>query len=250
MAQKKKGGRAPQKRLISERAVYGLREGKDNYAAKYSERQLAKIIDQYAQVANARLRKIEQEQLQGSSPAYQAIKTMARDSRASITKSNRFRKAGKQSKKQMVEELYQLHQFLFKAKTSKVTDIRATNTKRANTMLKAAKNLNKSFAADLEEKLTGDTQSRDATLRNIGQFFNNENVRQLIDAYGSDTVLELVEALYGKADEVSLDAFEKLINQYADSVIDMSDVYSMSKEELLRELQNVRESEDFDEWDI
>lgn len=256
MAEKRRGGRASQKRLISERAVYALRDGsKDSsYAKRYSDKQLSKIIDQYAQVANSRLRKIEKEQLQGSSPAYQAIKTMAHDKRGGVTKSIRFKKAGKQSREQMVEELYQLHQFVFKAKTSKVVDIRNTNERRAKATIKAAKSLNKSFATDLEEKLSGDAETRDTTLRNIGQFFNNENIRQLIDAYGSDTVLELVEAVYGEADEVSLDAFGKLINKMADEYMDLYDeIYHISFQDLIERLKDYRNnmysSEDFnEEW--
>ena len=255
MAQKRRGGRASQKRLISERAVYGLRDGsKDNsYAKKYSDKQLAKIIDQYSQVANARLRKIEAKQLQGSSPAYQAIKTMAHDKRAGVTKSIRFKKAGNQSREQRIEELYQLHQFLFRAKTSKVVDIENTNERRAKATLKAAKSLNKSFATDLEEKLSGDAETRDTTLRNIGQFFNNENIRQLIDAYGSDTVLEMIEALYGEADEVGLDSFEKLLNKMASEDDEYYHTFELSREELIDRLEDYKDSmyssEDFnEEW--
>ena len=202
-----KGGRPKLTQVISERAVYGLRAESQTYEEKYTKKQIAEIVKRYATIANKRLAAIEDKKLQGSSPAYQHVRKASYSAYSYATDRNRFKTSSKQTYSELVEELYQLHQFLFKAKTSTIAQIREVNKKRldmTNNWLKKNK---------LPE-LGGMGTDPEEAARTLGEFFNSSNVDAYVRAYGSDVVVETVETMYGDFSDESRAKFEEMLDDF------------------------------------
>ena len=202
------GGRAKLTQQISERAVYGLRNESQTYEDKYSKKQVADIVKRYATIANKRLAAIEEAKLQSSSPAYKHIEKASYSAFSYVTgNKNRFKTSSKQSYSELVEELYQLHQFLFKAKTSTIAQIREVNRQRlkmTNTWLESK---------GLPTLTSGGEDPEDAA-RKLGDFFRSKNIEAFADAYGSDTVVDVIEQKYGDFNDNSMEQFTEMLNSF------------------------------------
>ena len=206
------GGRQKQQKLISERAVMGLRAESLDYEAKYTRAQIESIIKRYATIANKRLAAIERVKLTGSSPAYQHVKKASYSGFSYATKYNRFRTGtSKQTQSELIEELYQLHQFLFNAKTSTIAQIRSINQKRAEAVYEYIVKRGADGFEDYERAYEADPEE---AAKKIGEFFREENIKQLVKAYGSKQVLEMVKDIYGDNSDKSTEAFTHLLDDY------------------------------------
>lgn len=199
------GGRAKLTQSISERAVYGLRNESSTYEEKYNKKQVADIVKRYAMIANKRLAAIERERLQGSSPAYKHVEKASYSGFSYTTENNRFKTSSKQTYSELVEELYQLHQFLFKAKTSTIAQIREVNRKRLDMTNKW---LNEQGLDDLSE------YDPEEAARKLGEFFRDANIKAFSDAFGSDSVVKAVEDMYGDFSEESQARFKETLDSF------------------------------------
>lgn len=200
-----KGGRAKLTQAISEKAVYGLRAESQTYEDKYSKKQVAEIVKRYATIANKRLAAIEDKRLQGSSPAYKHVERASYSGFSYTTEKNRFKTSSKQTYSELVEELYQLHQFLFKAKTSTIAQIREVNRKRLDMTNKW---LNEQGLDDLSE------YDPEEAARKLGEFFRDANIKAFSDAFGSDSVVKAVEDMYGDFSEESQARFKETLDNF------------------------------------
>lgn len=202
-----KGGRSKLAQVISEKAVYGLRAESQTYEDKYSKKQVADIVKRYATIANKRLAAIEDKRLQGSSPAYKHVERASYSGFSYTTDRNRFKTSSKQTYSELVEELYQLHQFLFKAKTSTIAQIREVNRKRLEMTDKWLDKQGIPRLSDMEV-------DPEEAARKLGEFFRSKNIDAFADAYGSDILVSTVETLYGDFSEVARSKFENMLNDY------------------------------------
>lgn len=200
-----KGGRAKLTQAISEKAVYGLRAESQTYEDRYSKKQIAEIVKRYATIANKRLAAIEAKRLQGSSPAYKYVERASYSGFSYTTDRNRFRTSSKQTYSELVEELYQLYQFLFKAKTSTIAQIREVNRKRLEMTNKW---LNEQGLDDLSE------YDPEEAARKLGEFFRDANIKAFSDAFGSDSVVKAVEDMYGDFSEESQIRFKETLDNF------------------------------------
>lgn len=200
-----KGGRAKLTQAISEKAVYGLRAESQTYEDRYSKKQVAEIVKRYATIANKRLAAIEAKRLQGSSPAYKHVEQASYSSFSYTTDNNRFKTSSKQTYGELVEELYQLHQFLFKAKTSTIAQIREVNRKRLDMTNKWLKE------RGLDELSEYDPEE---AARKLGEFFRDANIKAFSDAFGSDSVVKAVEDMYGDFSEESQTRFKETLDSF------------------------------------
>lgn len=201
------GGRAKLTQSISERAVYGLRNESSTYEEKYNKKQVADIVKRYATIANKRLAAIEREQLQGSSPAYKHVEKASYSGFSYTTENNRFKTSSKQSYSELVEELYQLHQFLFKAKTSTIAQIREVNRQRLKMTDEWLDKQGIPRLSDME-------MDPEEAARKLGEFFRSKNIDAFADAYGSDTLVDVVKSMYGDFSEVARSKFEQMLDNY------------------------------------
>ena len=187
---------------------------------KISIEKLQKALEVEAKKANTRLRSIEKSGLAKQSKAYGAIRNYGMDNRQFIktdkTGNLRFNRSIKgRTREELQEELNQLHEFLYKSKTSTVKGIKQ-NKKRIK-------------EATARQNATG-TKSQA-----VQDFFNNmseeefehfwemKNIKRLYDMVGSDETVRIIELAknnkYIGEDQELLDiALGEILTDYNKSV--------------------------------
>lgn len=184
-------------------------------ARNQSEVVMRSVLRTYAKVANQRLRQLESDNLSSSSPAYRQIKSYWEDERSFMdtTKGNivrgkktaaglmKFRTNTKgMNKEQLRQELLELDTFLFRAKTSTSAGVKSHYEKIKESIGKQNENDSKSQAVmDFFNNMS---------MKEFSQFWEYTNMSQLIKAYGSDVMVELITA--GKDREFNLSKMNEL----------------------------------------
>lgn len=211
------GGQKRQQRLISEKAIYALRNEVPDVVAKYTKQQLADIVHEYAVTFNKRLARIEKAGLTESSAAYRYIEKASYSGFDFVTSKNRFRTTKNQTYEDLVEELYQLHQF-GRSKSSTVSGIREINY---NKVSKAYEALEKDEHRGLKEKMENwinKEKEAGKTFKEaedeLAAFFNSDIISKIIKMYGSDAIDIIMDELGGRlglSDGAILDLVDEFI---------------------------------------
>lgn len=186
-------------------------------ARNQSEAVMRSVLRTYAKVANQRLRQLEKDNLHDTSSAYRQIKSYWEDDRSFMdtTKGRVNKKTGIRegaglikfktnfrgmNKEQLRQELLELDTFLFRAKTSTSAGVKSHYEKIKESIGKQNKDDSKSQAVmDFFNNMS---------MKEFSQFWEYTNMSQLIKAYGSDTMVELIEA--GKDKEFNLAKMNEL----------------------------------------
>ena len=184
-------------------------------ARNQSEAVMRSVLRTYAKAANQRLRQLESDNLSSSSPAYRQIKSYWEDERSFMdtTKGNivrrkktvaglmKFRTNTKgMTKEQLRQELLELDTFLFRAKTSTSAGTKSHYEKIKESIGKQNENDSKSQAVmDFFNNMS---------MKEFSQFWEYTNMSQIIKAYGSDVMVELITA--GKDKEFNLAKMDEL----------------------------------------
>lgn len=184
-------------------------------ARNQSEAVMRSVLRTYAKVANQRLRQLESDNLSSSSPAYRQIKSYWEDERSfmdttkgSIVRGKKtaaglmkFRTNTKgMNKEQLRQELLELDTFLFRAKTSTSAGTKSHYEKIKESIGKQNENDSKSQAVmDFFNNMS---------MKEFSQFWEYTNMSQIIKAYGSDVMVELITA--GKDKEFNLAKMDEL----------------------------------------
>lgn len=184
-------------------------------ARNQSEAVMRSVLRTYAKTANQRLRQLESDNLSSSSPAYRQIKSYWEDERSFMdtTKGNivrgkktvaglmKFRTNTKgMNKEQLRQELLELDTFLFRAKTSTSAGTKSHYEKIKESIGKQNENDSKSQAVmDFFNNMS---------MKEFSQFWEYTNMSQIIKAYGSDVMVELITA--GKDKEFNLAKMDEL----------------------------------------
>ena len=184
-------------------------------ARNQSEAVMRSVLRTYAKTANQRLRQLEADNLSGTSPAYRQIKSYWEDERSfmdttkgSIVRGKKtaaglmkFRTNTKgMNKEQLRQELLELDTFLFRAKTSTSAGTKSHYEKIKESIGKQNENDSKSQAVmDFFNNMS---------MKEFSQFWEYTNMSQIIKAYGSDVMVELITA--GKDKEFNLAKMDEL----------------------------------------
>ena len=157
---------------------------------KISIEKLQKTMETEAKRANTRLRAIEKANLQKQSKAYEAIRNYGQDNRHFIktdkTGNLRFNRSIKgRTREELQEELNQLHEFLYKSKTSTVKGIKQTKKRIKEATAKQNATGTKSQAVqDFFNNMTEEE---------FEHFWEMKNIKQLYDMLGSDETVRIIE---------------------------------------------------------
>ena len=184
-------------------------------ARNQSEAVMRSVLRTYAKTANQRLRQLESDNLSSTSPAYRQIKSYWEDERSFMdtTKGSvvrgkktaaglmKFRTNTKgMTKEQLRQELLELDTFLFRAKTSTSAGTKSHYEKIKESIGKQNENDSKSQAVmDFFNNMS---------MKEFSQFWEYTNMSQIIKAYGSDVMVELITA--GKDKEFNLAKMDEL----------------------------------------
>lgn len=170
-------------------------------ARNQSEAVMRSVLRTYAKAANQRLRQLESDNLSSSSPAYRQIKSYWEDERSfmdttkgSIVRGKKtaaglmkFRTNTKgMNKEQLRQELLELDTFLFRAKTS-------TSAGTKSHYEKIKESIGKQNESDSKSQAVMD-YFNNMSMKEFSQFWEYTNMSQLIKAYGSDTMVQLISA--------------------------------------------------------
>lgn len=184
-------------------------------ARNQSESVMRSVLRTYAKTANQRLRQLESDNLSSSSPAYRQIKSYWDDERSfmdttkgSIVRGKKteaglmkFRTNTKgMTKEQLRQELLELDTFLFRAKTSTSAGVKSHYEK-------IKESIGKQNESDSKSQAVMDFFNQ-MSMKEFSQFWEYTNMSQLIKAYGSDTMVELITA--GKDREFNLAKMNEL----------------------------------------
>lgn len=184
-------------------------------ARNQSEAVMRSVLRTYAKTANQRLRQLETDNLSSTSPAYRQIKSYWEDDRSfmdttkgSIVRGKKtasglmkFRTNTKgMTKEQLRQELLELDTFLFRAKTSTSAGVKSHYEKIKESIGKQNESDSKSQAVM--------NFFNQMNMKEFSQFWEYTNMSQLIKAYGSDTMVELITA--GKDREFNLAKMNEL----------------------------------------
>lgn len=142
----------------------------------------------YSKAANTRLRALEKAGLSGSSPAYRAIKAFARDGRdfMAIDKSGRFKfntNTRRMDRSELVDELINLHKFLFEVKTSTVSGAKEHKKKIREEHAKYKKGKSKKWS----EYFSNMSEEE------FDMFFDYENIMRVWAVFGSRVTIRTIE---------------------------------------------------------
>lgn len=157
---------------------------------KISIAKLQKALEVEAKRANTRLRAIEKANLTKQSKAYIAIRNYGKDNRQFIktdkTGNLRFNRSLKgRTREELQEELNQLHEFLYKSKTSTVKGIKQTKKRIKEATAKQNSTGTKSQAVqDFFNNMTEEE---------FEHFWEMKNIKQLYDMLGSDETVRIIE---------------------------------------------------------
>ena len=160
-------------------------------ARNQSEAVMRSVLRTYAKTANQRLRQLEKDNLNSSSPAYRQIKSYWEDDRSFMdTTSNgeiKFKTNFRgMNKEQLRQELLELDTFLFRAKTS-------TSAGTKSHYEKIKESIGKQNESDSKSQAVMD-YFNNMSMKEFSQFWEYTNMSQLIKAYGSDTMVQLISA--------------------------------------------------------
>lgn len=179
---------------------------------------LKPILEQYAKNANKRLAALERaetyrgsgESLKDASASYRQIKDWGEQNVDFITRTAdgkyRFsRKTQNRSVAEVKREITELHEFLFKAKTSTVKGTREFIKK-----VKAGwetQDENNSKSNEFREAVSK------MSLKEFIQLWENSNFKKLIEMYGSEIIIRIRELKNGGASQEQIDSFiDELVN--------------------------------------
>lgn len=157
---------------------------------KISIEKLQKALEVEAKRANTRLRAIEKAGLSKQSKAYGAIRNYGQDNRQFIktdkTGNLRFNRSLKgRTREDLQEELNQLHEFLYSAKTSTIKGIKQTKKR----IKEATANQN---ATGTKSQAVQDFFNN-MTEEEFEHFWEMKNIKQLYDMMGSDETVRIIE---------------------------------------------------------
>ena len=170
-------------------------------ARNQSEAVMRSVLRTYAKTANQRLRQLESDNLSSTSPAYRQIKSYWEDDRSfmdttkgSIVRGKKtaaglmkFRTNTKgMTKEQLRQELLELDTFLFRAKTS-------TSAGTKSHYEKIKESIGKQNESDSKSQAVMD-YFNNMSMKEFSEFWEYTNMSQLIKAYGSDTMVQLITA--------------------------------------------------------
>lgn len=174
-------------------------------ARNQSEAVMRSVLRTYAKTANQRLRQLEKDNLHDTSSAYRQIKSYWEDDRSFMdTTSNgeiKFKTNFRgMNKEQLRQELLELDTFLFRAKTSTSAGVKSHYEKIKESIGKQNENDSKSQAVmDFFNNMS---------MKEFSQFWEYTNMSQIIKAYGSEVMVELITA--GKDKEFNLAKMDEL----------------------------------------
>lgn len=157
---------------------------------KISIEKLQKALEAEAKRANTRLRAIEKSGLSKQSKAYAAIRNYGHDNRQFIktdkTGNLRFNRSLKgRTREDLQEELNQLHEFLYSAKTSTVKGVKQTKKRIKEATAKQNATGTKSQAV---QDFFNNMSEED-----FEYFWEMKNIKQLYDMLGSDETVRVIE---------------------------------------------------------
>ena len=187
-----------------------------------SRTELQTAVQVLSKTANTRLRSIEKANLTKASNAYRYVETKAYDKARfiSTTKNNeiKFKTTTRgRTTNELREEVAELRDFLFKAKTSTVSGINERYQKAYDTWKENNPDMN---------------MSKDE----FGEMWSQSNMKKLVNMYGSDVAIDIMS---GKDYEnISMDEINQLIGNvkedtpYSDltsqlSILDESDIFDV-----------------------
>ena len=157
---------------------------------KISIEKLQKALEVEAKRANTRLRAIEKANLTKQSKAYEAIRNYGKDNRLFIkndkTGNLRFNRSIKgRTREELQEELNQLHEFLYKSKTSTVKGIK--QTKKRIKEATARQNATGTKSQAVQDFFNNMSEE------DFEHFWEMKNIKQLYDMLGSDETVRIIE---------------------------------------------------------
>lgn len=154
------------------------------------EDKLRELVSDYAKAANRRLRSLEKGNVQEASAAYRQIRTFSRDSREFMgtTKNGEFKfrtDVSKMDKETLQREALELDTFLFRSKTSTVKGVKALYRE-------IKKKVESQNAEGTKEQWVMD-YFKNMSMEDFNQFWENQSMSEIVDAYGSDEVIRLIQ---------------------------------------------------------
>ena len=209
------GGRPRQEKLISQNAVYALRADAPSYVAKYTKAEIDKINKRYALIANKRLARLEKAGLTTSSAAYRFIRKASYSGFDFTTANNRFKtSSNRMDYEDAVEMLYQLHQFLFRTKTSTVSGTKEVNKNKVNEAYKALEEKHQGLLEKVNNYAEREGLNEDQKDDRIASFFNDATVQAIKDLYGSEYIDLIIDSVMQQchlSEDAALDIIGKFL---------------------------------------
>lgn len=155
-----------------------------------SEDKLRDIVSSYAKTANKRLRNLEKANVENASAAYRQIRTYSRDNRdfMGTTKSGEFKfrtDVKKMDKETLQREAMELDTFLFRARTSTVRGVKDQYKR-----IKEA--IGRQDINDTKTQRVMDYFNK-MSMEEFNEFWENQSMSVMIEMYGSDEVIKLVQ---------------------------------------------------------
>lgn len=157
---------------------------------KISIKKLQKALEVEAKRANTRLRSLEKAKLTKQSKAYEAIRNYGMDNRQFIKTDKsgnlRFNRSLKgRTREELQEELNQLYEFLYLAKTSTIKGVKQTKKRIKEATAKQNATGTKSQAV---QDFFNNMSEED-----FEHFWEMKNIKQLYDMLGSDETVRIIE---------------------------------------------------------
>ena len=154
------------------------------------EDKLRELVSDYAKAANRRLRSLEKGNVQEASAAYRQIRTFSRDNREFMgtTKKGEFKfrtDVTKMDTETLRREAMELDTFLFRSKTSTVKGVKALYRE-------IKKKVESQNAEGTKEQWVMD-YFKNMSMEDFNQFWENQSMSEIVEAYGSDEVVRLIQ---------------------------------------------------------
>ena len=182
-----------------------------------SEEALRDLVSDYAKAANRRLRGLEKEGFEDVSAAYRQVRTYSRDNRdfMGTTKKGeiKFRTdVTKMDKDTLRREAMELDSFLFRSKTSTVKGVKDYKRHIEEMLEQIKERAGQQNAAGNKSQRVMDYFNNMST-EDFYQFWENQSMSAIVDAYGSDEVVRLIQE--GEDKGIDLEKMhEFLLNVY------------------------------------
>lgn len=183
---------------------------------------LRKLVSSYAKTANKRLRNLEKAGVQEASAAYRQIRTFYRDDRTFMgtTKNKEFKfrtDVTKMDIDTLRREAMELDSFLFRSKTSTVKGVKSLYQEiKRKVESQNAEGTKEQFVMDYFKGMS---------MEDFNQFWENQSMSTVIEMYGSDEVIRLIQEGEDKGVDLEKmnELFTDIINNEAkySAIIDM-----------------------------